>query len=131
MTNYTTAKTLFSAWMRTAAALLIGCADLMIIGATSDCAEDGNNAAPNRPDAGFEDTDHTIEPDTTDEGARLERPARVEILVVPARAIYQPDTLIQTGFQVYDGRGVLMSEQSVTWSVAPTSAATREGKIGR
>jgi len=127
MTNYTTAKTLLSAWMRPAAALLFGCAYLMIIGAASGCSDDDNNAAPNQPDAGFEDTDHTIEPDTTDEGELLDRPASVEILVVPARAIYQPDTLIQTGFQVYDGRGVLMSEQSVTWSVAPTSAATREG----
>lgn len=123
----TTPRAVLGAWARPALRLLLGCAYVVVIGAASGCSDDENRALPSQPDAGFEDTDTSVEPDTTDPGDPLDLPASVEILVVPARATYQPDTVIQTGFRVYDGRGALMSEQPVTWSVAPAAAATAEG----
>src|SRR5690554_2767528 len=124
MNKYTTDKARLSAWKRPAMALLLSCAYVLILGGASACSDDENTAAPSNPDAGFEDT---AEPDIADEGDPLDRPASVEIMILPARATYQPDTVIQTGFQVYDGRGALMSDESVTWSVAPESAAAPDG----
>lgn len=117
-TNYTA---LLSAWMRPATTLLLGCGCALILGGMVGCSADDNAGAAPQNDAGFEDTD------VVDEGEPLARAASVEVTVLPARATYNPDTVIQVGARIFDGFGELMPGAGYHWTVEPEGAATRDG----
>src|SRR5690554_5073162 len=95
-------KALLCAWMRPATALLVGCGYALILGGMLGCSTDDNTGAPPQNDAGIEDTDGV------DPGDPLERAASVEVTIHPARATYNPDTVIQVGARILDGFGELI-----------------------
>jgi hypothetical protein len=61
---------------------------------------------------------------TPDDNLDLDLAASLEVVIQPARALYNPDTVVQPSAIVYDGRGEAMGSQAVHWTVTPEAAAS-------
>lgn len=111
--------------------LLLAAALSLPLGFSAGCSDDEETGAQKpinpAPDASPEDDADVSEPEEdTQQPSALDLAATLEVSITPPRALYNPNTVVQTAATVYDGRGAPMPAQAVTWSAEPADAVTEQ-----